>query len=75
MLAGLLAPGGRPALAEGGLASRHLPWDLGFGEPGHELRLQLAEDRWFAVMRISLPDPRPCPTAGPTRYTGPAPPR
>ena len=54
-LASLLAPGGRLALAEGGLPSRHLPWDLGVGEPGLELRLDLAQDRWFKVMRDSLP--------------------
>ena len=54
-LAGLLAPGGRLALAEGGLHSRHLPWDLGLGEPGIELRLLLAQDRWFAAMRAAIP--------------------
>jgi SAM-dependent methyltransferase len=55
VLASLLAPGGRLALAEGGLPARHLPWDLGIGEPGLELRLDLAQDRWFKVMRESLP--------------------
>ncbi|NDL58954.1 methyltransferase domain-containing protein [Phytoactinopolyspora mesophila] len=54
-LAGLLASGGRLALAEGGLPSRHLPWDLGIGQPGLEIRLHSAEDRWFARMRESLP--------------------
>lgn len=54
-LAGLLAPGGRLALAEGGLAARHLPWDVGVGEPGLELRLDAAQDRWFALMRSELP--------------------
>jgi SAM-dependent methyltransferase len=54
-LAGLLGPGGRLALAEGGLPARHLPWDVGVGEPGLELRLDLAQDRWFAQMRASLP--------------------
>jgi len=54
-LAGLLAPGGRLALAEGGLAARHLPWDLGVGEPGLEVRLEAASDRWFARMRAELP--------------------
>ncbi|HEY9409666.1 MAG TPA: methyltransferase [Jiangellaceae bacterium] len=54
-LAGLLAPGGRLALAEGGLRIRHLPWDLGIGEPGLETRLIGAEDLWFARMRAALP--------------------
>jgi SAM-dependent methyltransferase len=54
-LAGLLAPGGRLALAEGGLAARHLPWDVGVGDPGLELRLDAAQDRWFAAMRSELP--------------------
>jgi SAM-dependent methyltransferase len=54
-LASLLAPGGRLALAEGGLPARSLPWDLGIGEPGLELRLDLAQDRWFAAMRAALP--------------------
>ncbi|HEY3558915.1 MAG TPA: class I SAM-dependent methyltransferase [Kribbella sp.] len=54
-LASLLAPGGRLALAEGGLPARYLPWELGIGEPGLELRLDVAQDRWFKVMRDSLP--------------------
>ena len=60
-LAGLLGPGGRLALAEGGLAPRHLPWDLGVGEPGLEVRLELAQDRWFARMRAELPGSVPMP--------------
>ncbi|MCZ7418682.1 MULTISPECIES: class I SAM-dependent methyltransferase [unclassified Micromonospora] len=60
-LAALLARGGRLALAEGGLPARHLPWDLGVGEPGLELRLHTAEDRWFARMRAALPGSRPMP--------------
>ncbi|HZX03071.1 class I SAM-dependent methyltransferase [Kribbella sp.] len=60
-LASLLSPGGRLALAEGGLPARHLPWDLGLGEPGLELRLDLAQDRWFKVMRDSLPGSVPMP--------------
>jgi SAM-dependent methyltransferase len=55
LLADLLAPGGRLALAEGGLPIRHLPWDVGLGEPGLEVRLDLAQDRWFAQMRAGLP--------------------
>lgn len=54
-LAALLAPGGRLALAEGGLRPRGLPWDLGVGEPGLESRLEVAMDRWFAGMRQRLP--------------------
>lgn len=53
-LAALLRPGGRLALAEGGLAPRYLPWDLGVGEPGLEVRLAAAQDRWFAAMRSGL---------------------
>ncbi|MFC0622631.1 class I SAM-dependent methyltransferase [Kribbella deserti] len=60
-LVSLLAPGGRLALAEGGLPSRRLPWDLGIGEPGLELRLDLAQDRWFKAMRESLPGSVPMP--------------
>jgi SAM-dependent methyltransferase len=54
-LAGLLRPGGRLALAEGGLAVRHLPHDLGVGEPGLEGRLQAAQENWFVRMRANLP--------------------
>jgi SAM-dependent methyltransferase len=54
-LSRLLAPGGRLALAEGGLTARHLPWDVGVGDPGLELRLDAARDRWFAAMRAELP--------------------
>lgn len=55
LLADLLGPGGRLALAEGGLPARHLPWDVGVGEPGLEVRLDLAQNRWFAAMRAGLP--------------------
>lgn len=54
-LASLLVPGGRLALAEDGLPARHLPWDLGVGAPGLELRLEAANDRWFTRMRDELP--------------------
>jgi SAM-dependent methyltransferase len=54
-LAGLLRPGGRLALAEGGLPVKHLPFDLGVGEPGLENRLQAAQEAWFVGMRASLP--------------------
>lgn len=60
-LAELLAPGGRLALAEGGLSPRRLPWDLGVGEPGLEVRLEAAQDRWFAGMRAALPGSVPMP--------------
>lgn len=60
-LAGLLAPGGRLALAEGGLRARHLPWDVGLGRPGLEVRLDVANDRWFATMRSELPGSVPMP--------------
>jgi SAM-dependent methyltransferase len=60
-LAGLLAPGGRLALAEGGLPLRCLPWDVGVGEPGLELRLEAAQDRWFGQMRRQLPGSVPMP--------------
>jgi SAM-dependent methyltransferase len=60
-LADLLAPDGRLALSEGGLAAKHLPWDLGVGEPGIEIRLIAAQDRWFAEMRSRLPGSVPMP--------------
>jgi SAM-dependent methyltransferase len=54
-LAALLRPGGRLALAEGGLTARHLPYDVGVGEPGLEGRLQAANEAWFNGMRARLP--------------------
>lgn len=60
-LAKMLSPGGRLALAEGGLHTRHLPWDVGVGEPGLEIRLDAAEDQWFARMRAQLPGSIPMP--------------
>jgi SAM-dependent methyltransferase len=54
-LASVLRPGGRLAIAEGGLSPRHLPHDVGVGEPGLEARLQAANDTWFAGMRARLP--------------------
>jgi SAM-dependent methyltransferase len=50
-----LAPGGRLALEEGGLDSKHLPWDLGVGEPGLQERLIAARREWFARMRQDMP--------------------
>ncbi|MET7280037.1 class I SAM-dependent methyltransferase [Kribbella sp. NPDC005582] len=60
-LASLLAPGGRLALAEGGLPARSLPWDLGVGEPGLESRLDVARDQYFRAMRDGLPGSVPMP--------------
>ncbi len=60
-LAELLADDGRLALAEGGLDERNLPWDVGVGEPGLELRLDAAQDRWFTRMRAELPGSVPMP--------------
>lgn len=54
-LAGLLAPNGRLAVAEGGLPAHYLPWDVGVGEPGLEHRLIAAGQRWFGRMRAELP--------------------
>jgi hypothetical protein len=54
-LASMLAPGGRLALAEGGLPAYYLPWDVGVGEPGLEHRLVAAGQRWFTRMRAALP--------------------
>jgi SAM-dependent methyltransferase len=56
LLAGLLAPGGCLALAEGGLSMRCLPWDLGVGEPGLQDRLIAAHGTWFRRMRAGMPD-------------------
>lgn len=50
-----LAPGGTVAIMEGGLPSRFLPRDLGFGRPGLEARLDALEEEWFARMRADLP--------------------
>lgn len=55
-LAAALRPGGVLAVAEGGLAMRCLPWDLGVGRPGLELRLLAHRDAWFEEMRGSMPD-------------------
>ncbi|MER6416828.1 class I SAM-dependent methyltransferase [Streptomyces humidus] len=50
-----LAPGGTLAVMEGGLPSRFLPRDLGFGRPGLEARLDALQEEWFARMRADLP--------------------
>jgi SAM-dependent methyltransferase len=56
-LAGLLRPGGRLALVEGGLPVRCLPFDIGVGRVGLEARLDEARSRWFADMRDELRGP------------------
>lgn len=50
-----LAPGGTLAIMEGGLPSRFLPRDLGFGRPGLEARIDALEAERFARMRADLP--------------------
>lgn len=50
----IVTPGGRLVLAEGGLPMRSLPWDLGIGLPGLEVRLEAAQDEWFREMRERL---------------------
>lgn len=54
-LARLLAPRGWLALAEGGLGTQCLPWDLGVGSPGLTDRIQAARKAWFARMRADMP--------------------
>ncbi|HKN95788.1 MAG TPA: class I SAM-dependent methyltransferase [Pseudonocardiaceae bacterium] len=53
-LAGWLGTGGCLALAEGGLAMRCLPWDVGVGEPGLQSRLLAAQETWFYQMRAGM---------------------
>jgi SAM-dependent methyltransferase len=48
-LAGLLAPGGRLALREGGTRPHFLPDDIGISAPGLEARLEIANVQWFAA--------------------------
>lgn len=55
-LAAALRPGGKLALAEGGLQMQCLPWDLGIGEPGLEFRLLAARDAWFTELRAGMAD-------------------
>lgn len=64
-VARLLAGGGRLALAEGGLPLRTLPWDVGVGTPGLEVRLDAAHGRWYERMRAQLPNARPMPYGWP----------
>ncbi|MFG3341026.1 class I SAM-dependent methyltransferase [Glycomyces sp. NPDC048151] len=51
-LVSALAPGGRLALAEGGIGARVLPWDVGVGRPGLQARLEAAgSERMIAENR------------------------
>ncbi|MDQ2880783.1 MAG: methyltransferase domain-containing protein [Actinomycetota bacterium] len=54
-LAGLLSPGGVLAIVEGGLPTRVLPRDLGFGRPALLARLDVALADRFSQMRAELP--------------------
>ncbi|WP_447002003.1 class I SAM-dependent methyltransferase [Saccharothrix isguenensis] len=54
-LSELLRPGGVLCVAEGGLPTRCLPWDVGIGRPGLETRLDEAHNRWFADWFHSRP--------------------
>ncbi|WP_030791928.1 class I SAM-dependent methyltransferase [Streptomyces sp. NRRL S-920] len=54
-LAERLAPGGAIALLEGGLGTRYLPRDIGFGRPGLLARLEATDEEWFTGMRAGLP--------------------
>ncbi|MGH3421137.1 MAG: class I SAM-dependent methyltransferase, partial [Streptosporangiaceae bacterium] len=54
-LAGLLSPGGVLAIVEGGLPTRLLPRDLGFGRPALLARLDVALADRFSQMRAELP--------------------
>ncbi|MFE9662400.1 methyltransferase domain-containing protein [Streptomyces sp. NPDC005955] len=50
-----VAPGGVVALLEGGLPTRVLPRDVGFGRPGLWSRIDAAEQDRFSAMRAELP--------------------
>ncbi|MCK2240195.1 MULTISPECIES: trans-aconitate 2-methyltransferase [unclassified Crossiella] len=54
-LTALLNPGGVLAIVEGGLPTRCLPRDLGFGRPGLATRLDAATTDRFNRMRADLP--------------------
>ncbi|GAA4660125.1 class I SAM-dependent methyltransferase [Amycolatopsis dongchuanensis] len=53
-LASALAPGGLLTVAEGGLQTQTLPWDVGVGAPGLERRLLAIGDEWFGEMRSGM---------------------
>ncbi|AOR31115.1 SAM-dependent methyltransferase [Streptomyces fodineus] len=50
-----LAPGGTLAILEGGLPTRYLPREIGFGLPGLQARLDVLQEERFARMRAELP--------------------
>ncbi|MFC3493840.1 class I SAM-dependent methyltransferase [Glycomyces rhizosphaerae] len=51
-LAAAVVPGGRLAVAEGGIGARVLPWDVGVGRPGLQARLEAAgSERMIAENR------------------------
>jgi hypothetical protein len=54
-MAALVRPDGLLAIAEGGLAPRSLPRDVGIGRPGLEVRLDVALQDWFSAMRAAQP--------------------
>jgi SAM-dependent methyltransferase len=61
ILAGVLRSGGLLAIAEGGLHTQCLPWELGVGEPGLERRLLAARDDWFRQLRTAMAGVMPMP--------------
>ncbi|PRX43557.1 methyltransferase family protein [Prauserella shujinwangii] len=52
----MLRPGGLLAVAEGGLETSCLPWDVGVGTPGLEQRLNAARNAWFGELRAGMPE-------------------
>jgi SAM-dependent methyltransferase len=54
-LARLVKPNGWLALAESGLGTRCLPWDLGVGQPGLIDRVLAARQAWLVKMRAEIP--------------------
>ncbi|MEN2422980.1 methyltransferase [Streptomyces rimosus] len=69
-LVGRLRPGGLLVASEGGLSSRMLPRDFGFGRPGFEARLEAVREDWFARMRAALPGARGVVEDWPALLTG-----
>lgn len=51
---GALRGGGVLAVAESGLETQTLPWDLGVGKPGLEHRLLAVREEWFGEMRAGM---------------------
>lgn len=52
----VLKPGGKFALREDGFLTQLLPFDIGLGEPGFEMRWNVAHTWEFAQVRPSIPD-------------------